>query len=76
MKGEIMAIPSEKSPEITNFLETVFGRSTAIHNNKCTPAPIGCGKVITRFKDAVSAKEYQISGLCQECQDLFFGEDE
>jgi len=28
---------------------------------------------ITRFRDALSRKEYQISGLCQTCQDEMFG---
>ena len=27
------------------------------------------------FRDEQSRKEYQISGLCQECQDHFFGDD-
>jgi len=25
------------------------------------------------FRDALSKKEYEISGLCQQCQDNFFG---
>ena len=25
------------------------------------------------FRDALSAKEYEISGLCQSCQDEMFG---
>lgn len=25
------------------------------------------------FRDALSLREYQISGLCQACQDQFFG---
>lgn len=28
------------------------------------------------FRDRLSAREYQISGLCQNCQDGFFKEDE
>ncbi len=27
------------------------------------------------FKDALSEKEFQISGLCQKCQDEIFKED-
>ena len=37
---------------------------------------IFCKKPITGFKDALSKKEYSISGLCQECQDMAFAEDE
>ena len=32
-----------------------------------------CQKPITGFRDALSEKEYQTSGLCQECQDKVFG---
>lgn len=28
------------------------------------------------FKDELSIKEWKISGLCQECQDKFFNEDD
>jgi hypothetical protein len=28
------------------------------------------------FRDALSKREYQISGLCQKCQDEMFGSDE
>ena len=33
-----------------------------------------CNKKIGKFKDAISEKEYKISGLCQECQDDFFND--
>ena len=29
----------------------------------------------TKFRNDQSLKEYEISGLCQECQDETFGED-
>ena len=32
-----------------------------------------CGKLVQDFRDLVSHKEYQISGMCQECQDSVFG---
>lgn len=65
--------PSEKHPQIERFLKVNFGRSTAIDLAKCIPAPVGCGKPINGFRDALSRKEYQISGLCQDCQDSIFG---
>ena len=36
-----------------------------------------CGKKVDMkdFRDELSVKEYEISGLCQSCQDLFFGTD-
>ena len=35
-----------------------------------------CGKLVSfdDFRDDLSRKEYQISGLCQKCQDGFFHE--
>jgi len=37
-----------------------------------------CNAIIhpnTEFRDALSVREYEISGMCQECQDSVFGED-
>ena len=72
-KVKKMAKPSEKSPEITQFLEDRFGRSTALKNDVCIPAPTGCGGPATEFDDDLSRKEYTMSGLCQNCQDSVFG---
>ena len=35
-----------------------------------------CGTIPIVFRDELSRKEFQISGLCQECQDDFFGKKE
>jgi len=66
--------PSEKSPQITQLLEDMGKRSSSLKQNRCVPEPIGCGKLIGEFKDELSEREYSISGLCQKCQDKFFGE--
>lgn len=47
-------------------------RRQALTEKKCLPQPLGCGKPATSFKDGISAKEYNISGFCQACQDAFF----
>ena len=47
-------------------------RSTAMAQGKC----VVCGGDAIEFKDDISAKEYTISGLCQECQDEAFEEEE
>jgi uncharacterized CHY-type Zn-finger protein len=59
----------QKSPEIQNFLEGVFGTGTAIKNRKC----VLCGEDVGEFRDELSIKEYGISGMCQSCQDDVFG---
>jgi hypothetical protein len=35
-----------------------------------------CGDIPGSFRDALSAKEYRISGMCQICQDRVFGGEE
>ena len=34
---------------------------------------VSCENRIDGFRDSLSHKEYQISGLCQKCQDSVFG---
>jgi hypothetical protein len=65
---------SDKSKEIEEMLERFSGRfamprSAALQNNKCTM----CGHDAKEFRDDVSKKEYQISKMCQKCQDSVFG---
>lgn len=48
-------------------------RRVAMAQKKCMPAPLGCGKPIESFRDALSEREYGISGFCQQCQDDVFG---
>ena len=38
-------------------------------NNSC----IMCGRLASGFRDAATRLEYDISALCQECQDACFG---
>jgi len=33
-----------------------------------------CGNNINKFRDELSKKEYQITGLCQRCQDKIFAD--
>lgn len=34
-----------------------------------------CKKPIGKFRDEISRREFRISGLCQSCQDDFFGKE-
>lgn len=67
-----MKVPmSEKSSDIKDMIESVMpGTAQAIQEKKC---PF-CKEPITTFHDKLSMKEYEISGLCQSCQDEMFGE--
>lgn len=70
--------PSKKNTMLTNFLDdfaqSTFGRSRSqsIKGNVC----VMCGNQVGRFRDNLSLKEYTISGMCQACQDDFFGGNE
>lgn len=54
----------EKRPFFRMFPEKVDD----LKNSLCT----FCGKPITKFKNEISRKEFQISGSCQDCQDKIF----
>lgn len=70
-----MTEPSRKSPEMTKFLDQLSDRSYSIRADLCVEPPYGCGRKATEFRDRTSKKEFSISGLCQYCQDLLFGEE-
>lgn len=51
-----------------------FGKHVEdVENGKCPT----CQKPIntTTFRNDLSVKEFQISGMCQKCQDSIFGKD-
>jgi len=65
-----------KSPQMVATLDDIskslFGghsRSTSIASATC----VICGENASSFRDALSKREFAISGLCQECQDSVFG---
>jgi hypothetical protein len=49
-----------------------FGRSVTLAKagNQC----VSCGKIANEFRDERSRKEYNISCMCQTCQDEVFGQ--
>lgn len=67
----------EKTPEMEEFIENLglaqFGRSRnlAIAGQGC----VMCGKSAIEFRNEKSKREWQISAMCQLCQDKIFGED-
>ena len=67
--------PSKKSPAVEAAIDASLGvsRRETIQADMCVPSPFGCGGVADSFRDAISEREYTISGMCQDCQDSFFG---
>lgn len=70
-----MTTPSEKSDEMNAYLdkmsEMLFGRkrTDSIQKDTC----VTCGGPAIEFRNENSSNEYAISGMCQKCQDDFFG---
>lgn len=69
-----------KSPEMEKFLDkmsyminhgTRRTRSYCIKHRIC----VDCGSPAISFRNAISEREFQLSALCQKCQDSVFGED-
>jgi len=48
---------------------TGVSRVGAVAESSC----VRCSEIVGTFRDAISEKEYTISGLCQPCQDATFG---
>lgn len=65
---------SPKAPELDNFITSLTGidRKKSIKSKTC--ATCGSAVKLLSFKDALSLKEFHISGMCQPCQDSVFGE--
>jgi len=65
---------------IDTFAKKAFGRSQSKSEKKgaLMAVCVFCGKPIdpkNDFRNAISLKEFTISGICQACQDGVFGKD-
>ena len=66
-----------KSPEMVKALDLIsqawYGRprSEALADSIC----VICGGPAVEFRNELSAREWNISGMCQKCQDETFGLD-
>jgi hypothetical protein len=68
-----MAVPAPKTVRIERLLNATGSRRLeAIKNDRC----VSCAGPASSFSDDLSRREYQISGMCQACQDQFFVDDE
>jgi hypothetical protein len=70
--------PTNKTISIESFLSTLNGgksRRKTIEVGECMACD-ATGLRTYDFKDAGSIKEYCISGMCQDCQDVAFAPQE
>ena len=68
-----MSIPKIDESPLFKFLEVqTFGitKTEAQSKQIC----ISCKRIAKRFKTPISKQEYQISAMCQKCQDEIFTE--
>ena len=63
-----------KSEEVENLLELFSKTFLAQSRSEAFPSQtcVMCKGPATEFTDALSKKEYTLSGMCQKCQDNFF----
>jgi len=54
----------------TRPVDTLFPAQKTLKDKGLCPT---CGEPTGAFTDALSYKEFLISGMCQECQDSVFG---
>ena len=64
-----------RAKPLQEFLDKVSEESFGKSLSDCEKEKICvfCHKPVGEFKDALSQKEFGISGLCQKCQDGIFG---
>jgi hypothetical protein len=60
-----------KQRPMTRFAAAAIGGLEALDQGKCPT----CKGDIGEFRDRLSQREFQISGMCQKCQDSVFGGD-
>jgi uncharacterized CHY-type Zn-finger protein len=65
---------SDKTPEMEKFLDEIglaaFGRSHSLA--QAGRGCVMCGKPATEFRNELNRREYNISSICQQCQDEVF----
>ena len=69
---------TNKSAGMEAFISTLMGkdRKVVIRNGQCMTCDSSGNMLEWKWRDELSKKEYAISGICQGCQDEFFGEEE
>ena len=51
-------------------VDIIFPEAKALKDAGKCPT---CEKLVGQFRDELSKREFEISGMCQECQDNVFG---
>jgi hypothetical protein len=69
----------KRAPELQKFIDTYTENHFGISDTEAKEQMICaiCGKKVKLddFRNAISVKEWNISHMCQKCQDDIFGKD-
>jgi len=68
-----VAKPTKKAPEMESLIDAFNPSGRKRVDSILQDICAWCGKPAKEFRDALSRREYTISGFCQECQDKTFG---
>lgn len=65
--------PTYKAASVDSIISEITGknRMSTIENGLCVFCD-ATGLTEASFRDTLSVREYEISGMCQECQDTAF----
>lgn len=61
--------PIDSFPKPSGWKHTI---AQALRLGRCGK----CGRPVRRFTDEASKREYQLSSMCQACQDDFYSEEQ
>jgi len=64
----------KKAPVIENLLNSIAKQMSGMNRDEASDKQlcVVCGKDASKFKDALSKREYEISKMCGKCQDKIF----
>ena len=67
----VKKLMDDKPNSVNTFVEFNMFKKEMISESKCA----FCQYPNFKFRDPISIKEYEISALCQDCQDDMFGKE-
>jgi len=67
----VKKLMDDKPNSVNTFVEFNMFKKELISESKCA----FCSYPNFKFRDPISIKEYEISALCQDCQDDMFGKE-
>lgn len=72
VQSDLVDVKCRKISTVRRALEDILGEAVELDISP-VPCPV-CGQTVNQdgFKDDLSRREFEISSMCQDCQDMFF----